>query len=292
MNLQNELTKLSTTIDAIHAERLVAERQHARLSSSAALAYLQPAERALAPLKRGQLIERISQIDRELAKAEDERKRLNAAHLAAAAIARKPSVKPTAELKRATGTVEDLEQRRETVATMIGSLEKERAKVILASMTGNAKAKTDADRMSSELSALIRNAADIELALGQAREQLKAAQVDAEQLDSAGRAEEAVKISAEAVRIAARIDQRQKELEADYALLAEFPKRLVRLRELNDTNARRIANPRVAEQSAIAAGLKKFFPNLGGAISAQPRTLEDSYRNLFPYASRGAGKAA
>jgi hypothetical protein len=290
MNFQTEMTKVSRTIDSMYAERLDVERQHKRLSSSIVLADLQPAERAAAPVVREKLIEHIAAIDRELAKADGESKRLNAAHLTAATIAREPSVKHTAELKRATGTVEDLEQRRQTVATMIHSLETDRAKVILAAQTGDAKAKGEADRMSRELIGLIRDAADIELALTQARDQLKAAQADANAVDGAKRADEGRKIGSIAVTEAAEFDRliiRAVEILDHRAARTD---QLLKLGAIDHTRANRIRGQRVILGALIRAGMKRHVGDLNSISGAA--WLAETDRVLFPTIERAPAKAA
>jgi hypothetical protein len=292
MNLQIEFDRISQKFSALNAARLDCERQHARLSSSIALAGLQQGERALAPLKRGQLIQRISQIDRELAKAEDERRQLNAAHLAAAAIARKPSVKPTTDMRLAIKTVETLKQRRVTIAEQLSDVDQRRAKIILSATTGDAKAKAAANDLSGELINLAREASDIDLAITQAHELLRVAQTDADKIAVDDRAAQAAKISAAAVGLAVECDQHLRAAAAIFEQCAGLHKQVIKLGQLSDINSRRLANPRVAEQALIAAGLKPFIPTLGSAIATKPNTLADSYRNLFPHVGRDAGKAA
>jgi len=286
--LQIEIENVSKTIDALSADRLEIERQHARWANSIKLADMGPGERAKAPEMRGRLIQRITEIDRELSKVEQERRAINERHLATSKA--KMAAAETPDTKSAAKLVGDLELKREVIQETIARLEKDRSAILLSAVSGDTKSKAEAARLAGQIAQAIADASDIEAGLSEARKNLLSAKAEATAKNSAQQSDAGRKIGSEAAADAEEFDrlitQAVEILDRRHARTNQ----LLKLGTIDSTTANRIRNQRVILGALLRAGMKAHISDLSSIGGSA--WLAETDRALFPTMERASVKAA
>jgi hypothetical protein len=188
-------------------------------------------------------------------------------------------------LTEARRIVEDLEQRRETVAAVFSDAERKRSAVVYAAQTGDVKAKAESDRLSAELTNLATDAADIETALKTARSNLVEAQA-AHDADKRGARE------MEAREIVATQIAESKEIDALLLRVSEMLKvRQARCSQLSRlgllASNRPLHEGRILD-AMVAAGLRAFVTGIGIGIGGRGQPLAEADATSLPFGRKVA----
>jgi hypothetical protein len=172
--------------------------------------------------------------------------------------------------------LEQLEEKREAMASRFASVERDRSSIVLRAMTGDNAAKTEADRLAAELANISTDAVDCEAALALARKAVTEAQAAVDAANKLDRQAEARDIVAAQLADSARIDAMFSEIAA---LLQIRGERCSKLRKLGVLESNRPLHASRIAEAMVQAGLRQFV----GGVVARGQALAESDATTLPF---------